>query len=385
MRSGWLIGAMVAMACGTVACGETTDSGSGGGYTQVGDVTLDGAIGDATNGSDAVSGDTTGLSDTADAIGTDIAVDTGPAKYPDCLSLIDCVAQGCSPANWAVGCDSTCLTGASPSVATAYAGVATCIQNSCRDGLCAGSSDPKCMGDCIGQKCISKIAVCGANGKTGAAGCDTYFPCMSGCATNANPLQCASACYSALSTSAQTEYAAVDACVSVAGGTDAFAACPEQVLTCLAGGASGTKTCLDALSCSSVCNTGTDAQKSACMTACWAQTTAAGQTAFAGAMKCEGNPSQAGCVDSLLSCVAPSGTATCTASLTCMQGCKQTDPQAQTSCVWNCVHDASPAEAKKNLQLQVCMGTCACKGDQTCQNTCLTTTCKAALASCQAP
>ncbi len=388
MKQLWRIWVVLGV-CGLSACGSDDASGGSTDYTQVGDVTLDGSgLGD-TAGADAIgqdgSADAIGLKDSADGSGTDALADTGPAKYPDCLSLIGCVAQGCSASGWAPGCDAVCLTGASATVATEYAGVSACIENTCRNGLCSGSTDPKCIGDCIGQKCITKIAVCGADGKTGVSACGSFFPCVTACATDPNPLQCVSACYAALSPTAQTEYAAVDACTGAAGGSDAFSACPQQVLTCLAGGATGSKSCIDALSCSSVCNTGTDAQKSACMTACWSQTTADGQSAFAGAMKCEANPGSAGCADSLLACTAPNGTSTCPASLTCMQGCKQTDPQAQSTCVWTCVHDASPAEAKKNLQLQLCMGTCNCAGVKTCQDTCLTTTCKAALAACQAP
>jgi hypothetical protein len=357
----------------------------------LGDVSLDTALGDGASGTDTTGGgDTVTLTDGTDAPGSDatgtdaISADTGPSKYPDCLSLINCVAQSCQPAAWANGCDAVCLTGSSPKVATEYASVSACIQTTCRDGLCKGSTDAKCIGDCIGQKCMNKIAVCGADGKSGTAQCGTYFTCSQACGPSKDPLSCIATCYAALSPVAHTQYEALDACVSAAGGTDAFAACPEQVLVCLSAGASGTKSCIDALGCAGTCGTGTEAQKAACMTACWAQTTPAGQTAFAGAMKCQGS-SKAGCVDSMLACTDPQGTATCTATITCSQGCQQPDPQAKSTCIYGCMHSASKAEAKKLLELQICMGGCNCKGDKTCENTCLTGQCAAALANCQAP
>ena len=388
-----LVCVVLALAAGVSACGEDTSSGVGGDYTQVGDVNLDTALGDGVTSGDAADGavgtdDTIGGTDVGDAEkdgqGTDALTDTGPAKYPDCLSLIGCVAQSCPASNWATGCDAVCLTGSAPSVATAYGSVSSCIQSVCRDGLCKGSSDPKCINECIGQKCMGKVAVCGADGKTGTAICGSYFTCSQACSTNAEPLPCISGCYAALSSTAQSQYAALDACASAAGGGDAFAACPEQVLVCTSGGASGSKTCIDALACSSTCDTGTDAQKSACITACWAQTAPAAQTAFAGALKCQ-SVSKSGCVASMLTCTDPSGNATCTATITCTQGCQQADPQAKATCTYGCLHGASKVEAKKLLDLQVCMSGCACKGDKTCENACLTGVCKAALASCQAP
>ncbi len=394
MSSKWAIWAMATAMGALGGCSDDSSAGGGTAYTQIGDVSLDGTVG-SDAGDDALGTDATGadatVSDSAvddstvnDSAGTDAIADTGPAKYPECLSLIGCIAQSCSPANWAPGCDATCLTGTSPAVAAGYASVSACIQNTCRDGLCKGSSDPKCIGQCIGAKCMNKIAVCGANGKTGTAICGSYFTCSQACGTAKDPLACVSTCYAALSDGAQSEYAALDACTSAAGGSDAFASCPEQALTCLAGGASGNKSCIDALGCAGACNIGTDAQKGACMTQCWSQTSSAAQTAFAGALKCSGI-NKTGCVDSMLACTDPSGTATCTATLTCMQGCQQTDPQAKATCFYGCLHTASPAEAKKNLDLQVCMGNCNCNGDQTCTNTCLLGPCKAALATCQAP
>ncbi len=388
----WAIWMAAVAMVGVGACGTDAGTDSGTGYTQLGDVTLDGTLG---SDDASTAGDTVGLTDATDSgstdatgpetVGTDVSTDTGPAKYPDCLSLIGCVAQGCSPANWAAGCDATCLTGASPAVASAYATVATCIQNTCRDGLCQGSSDPKCIGDCIGQKCISKIAVCGAGGKTGTAKCGGFLTCEQACGTSSDPLSCITGCYSNLSATAQSQYAALDACISAAGGSDAFGSCPEQVLTCLADGTSGAKTCIEALSCAGTCGTGTDAQKAACMTGCWSQTTAAGQTGFAAALKCMGT-NKAGCVDAMLTCTDPTGSATCTGTLTCAQGCQQTDPQAKSTCYYGCLHSASKAEAKKVLDLQVCMDGCKCNGDKTCENTCVTTgPCKAVLATCQAP
>ncbi len=383
MRIFWTSCAAVAMTMSLSACDEDTSSGAGTDYTQLGDVNLDSALGDGVTATDGTTSDTITLTDGTDSTDA-MATDTAPAKYPDCLSLINCVAQSCTPANWATGCDATCLTGTSPTVSTEYASVSTCIQTTCRDGLCKGSSDPKCIGDCIGQKCLNKVAVCGADGKTGAAKCGSYFTCTQACTSNKDPLVCISGCYAALSATAQGQYAALDACTSAAGGTDAFAACPEQVLTCLASGASGSKSCIDALGCAGACDIGTDAQKAACMTACWAQTTPAGQTAFAGAMKCQG-AANAGCVNSMLACTDPQGTATCTGTITCIQGCAQPDPVAKSTCTYGCIHSASKTEAKKLLDLQVCIGGCNCKGDKTCDNTCLTGPCKAALATCQAP
>ena len=399
---GHVLAALLAMAAG--GC-DSNDAVSTSDYTNVGDVVVDGAGGDAISGVDGAGGgdgtalnDSTELTDAAgadgsltgsdattpdDAIaGTDAnsTADVAPAKYPTCSTLLQCAASACVGTNWAPGCGQICADNASPTAKEQWTPFATCLETQCAKGLCAGSSDPACMGSCVGQKCLTKLAMCGSDGKSGKSGCASYYTCVDKC--KGAGLNCAPDCYAALTTAAQGLLQNVDACTTAAGASDAFSACPQQVLTCLANGDTGPANCEDTWACTAGC-TGTEAEKTLCTGKCYGGGTSAAQGKFAQVIACESSPTKANCPDAYVGCLNPTGSKTCIAALGCYGTCTQTDAVARTKCIFGCLDSASPAEVKKAVVYGNCTDTCNCKGDKACEATCNTTTCKAQFDACQ--
>lgn len=383
-----------------VGCGSDESNVGTGNYTQLSDtdagggsldgsetsdtlVNADGTLSDAV-GTDSVDGGigTDGIS--SEIIGTDAIIsgqDSDNAKYQTCSSLLQCVAAACQGTGWAATCDTTCVQNAGSTASSSYAPIGTCIESTCRKGICAGSGDVNCMNQCVQQHCWLKIGMCGADGKSGSAGCSSYFECTTACAKTS--ATCASDCYAALSPSAQGQIQTVDACASAAGGTDPFSACPEQALKCFANGKTGSVNCEDTWACTAACNTGSDTQKGQCMAGCYGLASASAQTAFAKVIGCESGGKKTGCPDAFLGCLNPTGNSGCIAALTCFGTCKQEDPVAKAKCSFACLDSASVAEAKKALVYGSCTDGCNCKGDQKCEATCNTTTCKAEFDACQ--
>lgn len=391
----------LALSLGLLGCDSNDLVDTGAGYGNVGDVslgdgsgTLDSAaqgdgqtadtvgLTDALSGNDGVAGDDAQTADgtPSDSTPADVGTkDTSPPKYPTCSALLQCGAGACSATGWLDGCDKVCLDNASAAAQTGWAPIATCIDTQCKKGVCAGSSDPNCIGSCVGQKCLTKLAACGADGKTGSANCSSYYTCLTGCKNGGS--NCVGDCYAALSAAAQAQIGNVDACVSAAGGADPFATCPEQSLSCLANGATGSATCEEAWACTAGC-TGNEGQKAACMGTCFGKASSAAQAAFAKVVICEEKGAKVGCPDAYIGCLNPTGTKTCVEALNCYKTCNQADPVAKAKCSFGCLDAASAVEAKKAVVYGACTDTCNCAGDQACETKCNQTTCKTALDAC---
>jgi hypothetical protein len=309
------------------------------------------------------------------------ATDAAPAKYPLCSQLLTCVGVACSSAN-TIDCAAPCLAGASAAASAAIKPFLDCTDQACAKGLCAGSSDPKCLGNCGWDKCLTPALACGADGKSGTADCSSAFGCLEGCKNQGG--NCAFNCYAALSPTAQVQLNNLSACSAAAGNQDAFSVCPNQALTCLTGGKTGSDDCWKLLGCTSACDQGSDAVKAQCVGTCWSKASKDAQGQWISVLQC-GDSSTPACATPLLTCVQPSGAKTCLDTLGCWETCSKA--AAGDSCGLQCLRDASPAEGKKVVDLMQCIAQqCgSCKGDQTCEDKCTQEKCKPALTGCLAP
>ena len=389
-RIGWLATALVAIA----ACAQEdvvpVSVGTGASADALaGDVALDGSgLGDGES-IDGSAGDAATPDQAAtDAAGGDVgtAVDVGEpdaaaAKYPKCSQLLTCVGVACNSSS-GIDCAQPCMSGASATSAAAIQPFLQCADQYCAKGLCAGLNDPKCLLSCAWQKCMASAMACGGDGKTGQATCTSAFGCMEGCKDKGGT--CIFDCYAALSAAAQAQFDALGACAAAAGGKDAFSACPNQALTCVAGGKTGTDDCWKLSSCSTDCDKLSEGAKAMCIGDCWGKATKAAQAQWIAVVQC-GDQSGGACLTPLVTCIAPSGTKTCLDTLGCWEACDKA--QKGDACGFQCLRDATPNEGKKVIALMQCMADkcAACKGAKDCENKCLNDQCKPILNACLAP
>ncbi len=331
--------------------------------------------------SDATPSDTAPVDGAAADSGDAGAVDSAASKYPLCSKLLTCVGVACSSAA-GIDCAQPCLSGASPAAAAAIQPFLQCADQYCAKGLCAGVSDANCLLNCAWQKCISAAMACGGDGKKGEASCASAFGCMEGCKDKGGT--CIFDCYSAMSSAAQAQFDALGGCSAAAGGKDPFAACPNQALTCLAGGKTGSDDCWKLASCSSACEKLSDGAKSLCIGDCWSKATKEAQAQWIAVIQC-GDQASSACYSPLVQCIAPSGTKTCLDTLGCWETCDKGG--SGDACGLQCLHDASPSEGAKVVALMQCMADkCgSCKGAKSCEDKCLQEQCKAPLTACLAP
>lgn len=386
---GWVIATVVVVAgCGqdevapmSVGTGASADAVGGDvaidGSTGADILTADSATGDSA-AADAAAADLSGADVTS---GTDATTADAAAKYPKCSQLLTCVGVACSSAA-GIDCAQPCLSGASASSAAALQPFLNCTDQYCAKGLCAGLNDPKCLLSCAWQKCLGAAMACGGDGKTGEASCTSAFGCMEGCKDKGGT--CIFDCYAALSAPAQAQFDALGACSAAAGGKDAFSACPNQALTCLASGKTGTQDCWKLASCASGCDKLADSAKSLCISGCWSSATKEAQAQWIALLQC-GDQAGSACYLPLVTCVAPSGSKTCLDTLGCWEACDK--GTGGDGCGMQCLHDASPSEGKKVIALMQCMADkCGfCKGAKDCEDKCLQEQCKSALNGCLAP
>lgn len=304
--------------------------------------------------------------------------DGAVAKYQLCSQLLTCAWVACG--NSAdPNCAAPCLSVASPTATAAITPYLSCVKNNCVAGACAKDPSPKCIGDCVGAKCMMAAIACGADGKYGPEPCPSAFSCLEGC-KDKGP-ECSYGCYAKLSKPAQAQMDALFTCAAAAGDQDAFAACPAQALTCIASGKTGSGGCAALFVCMDSCNSLPEAAKVGCLANCWGTATPTAQTQWIEISKCMQAPAVP-CGQTFASCAEPKGTKTCLDALACWDTCDK--GQKKADCHLGCLSAASPVEATKAGNLLVCMGSkCqACKGDKTCEDQCAKTTCKADFEAC---
>ena len=362
---------------------QVADNATNSDTAAAGDSASDGAVlpgADAAIPDGAVPADVFQVPDVSSDV---LYADAMPATYTKCSALIQCVQLSCG-ASFPPGCDDVCTKVSSLSVSQAYAQVSVCIEQTCRQGVCKGATDVNCVGNCVGNKCIPKIAMCGADGKTGSATCWTALTCFGGCKDKG--ADCLYNCFGALSAGAQSDYQALEACSTAAGGADPFKVCPEQTLKCVSEAKVGTQSCIDVLSCFTDCTKkgGNDLAQALCVGACYGAGTQAAQSQFIGVAKCFDKGNGPGCTDAYVTCADPSGTKTCVETLSCLGDCNKNNPD-NTGCAFGCVHKATKTAATKLLQFTSCLDTqCKpiCNGNAACEEKCKNEKCSAQLAGC---
>jgi len=353
------------------------DAAQGADSAPVSDAAPDSALDATAAGGDAATDAITATADAAvDAVGD------AAAKYGVCSNLFLCSQVACGQ-SMPKGCAQVCIDAASAEAQAQYLPFGLCVEQYCREGLCKNSSDVACMGNCAWQKCYGKLLPCGADGKTGSATCDAMIGCYEKCKKDG--AMCMFNCYATLSTAAQSDYQAMNDCFVAAGGDDPGKSCPDQLFKCIAGGKSGAKSCFDTLLCTGTCDKLADSEKFGCIAACYTQATAADQKAFLSVSKCMGGTWNANCADDLLTCTNPSGTKNCLEAIMCIDPCKATGKN-EGACIFSCMNQASKPEAKKYLELFMCMaGQCkSCNGDAKCEDTCSKAKCQTQLTACLA-
>lgn len=344
-----------------------------------------GAAGDAAVVDTAAPDTTAGSADGVVASdGAAADADAQSAKYPVCSQLLTCVAVACGGEPPGSKCGEPCMAGGSDAAKAAIAPYLGCVNQYCTLGLCAGNPTAQCMSDCSWSKCMAKALKCGADGASGAGVCISAFGCLDGCKDKG--LACLFGCYAALDKSAQAQFDALTDCATAAGGTDPFAQCPGQAMTCMSAGKSGSGDCMNLILCADGCNAAkNDGEKMACLGGCWGNATAAAQQAWLEVAKCNDKPSS-NCPQALTTCIPPGGAKTCLDTLGCWDACDKAVPK-DAKCPFACLQAASPAEGPKVAALIYCMNAkCAtCKGDKSCQDACVKDKCATEWKACLAP
>ena len=312
--------------------------------TKTSDTTVTDTLPDTMTAPDATTGDT-------------LAADTPTAKYGTCAAVGDCVALACNPTPTA-GCEKACLGGGSQGALEKAIPMLTCIQDKCQNGKCKGSSDPKCVSDCVGQMCTPELVGCIDDGTTGTGVCGDALGCFDTCNSAGGYFACMGKCYSALSTTGKAALAIYTSCAGKAAGAgqDPQQACISELMSCMTGGKTGTKDCYEIFACQEKCPAD---NQTACMAGCLSDTTAAGQKAFIDAMPCFGDQSKMSdpvCAAKFMTCINPTGTKTCAQTLSCQGACPQPPPgqSGSPSCGFACMHDATPAAADAYLKISPC-------------------------------
>lgn len=376
----WFGSMALVAACGTTPAAPVVGTSTG----VDGQSGADGAIGDSTASGDAAGGDAPVLADgtatdadAEDALtpGNDVPpIDVPAAKYTTCSMLLTCSQFACAP-DVAAGCETVCTNAATPAATAQFQPVIDCIDQFCRKGICAGGGTANCMSDCAQKKCAHKTLACSADGQSGAATCDTAFPCFAKCADN---FACTTACYAALSPAAQTDFAALMTCAAAAGGEDPFKSCPMQALKCTTAAKTGSASCFQTLACTGKCSKGDDA----CGAKCYADASATAQAQFVAAITClQAQPGQ--CAAAMVACIEPNGTKNCVELIVCSDQCKKSG--GGDSCTFACVKQGDKAEVAKLLAFVTCSDTqCKpkCAGDPLCTQTCEKSTCNLQQQAC---
>ena len=362
MKASFSLVCAFAMACQLGACSSKANTAA----TPV--VEDDIVDDDAVIGEDAA-GDTATLTDakpagdtkpgTDAAAGTDIkTAELPPPDLKTCAGLSDCVAAAC--ASGATGCEKACFAKASAAELQLAQPLFTCVHDKCMVGTCKDSFDPSCVPTCVGGHCRAELAACVDSGATGTGSCADGATCFGNCEAAVDGYySCTKGCFGSVSADGMVALDAVATCREQAtqAGLDPEVACKAEMLTCLTAGAAGSKACFEVFTCQGTC---TEANMGSCMQGCVSELSPAAQKTFAELQPCLGasdmftNPT---CVKSFLACISPSGKNTCSQTMTCQSACQAASGGGDSgTCVFNCLHKATPAAAAAFLKIAPCGG-----------------------------
>lgn len=255
---------------GGASADSTTASDGGGGATDGGGVAQ--SDGGGGGGGDGGAGATDG---------------GGGGKLTTCTEVGDCVVKACAPVGFKAGCSDKCLGDAVEPAALAKAAPAlSCVNDTCIAKVCKDSKDPKCLDDCLGDKCIGPILKCLDDGKTGDKPCPAVGPCMDGCGLGTpDPFKCMNKCVNTLTGDGKKQVMALGDCVAKEGGVDK---CFGEALVCFTAGKTGDKPCGFISGCIEACEKKAGGENEGCVFECLAQVDKEAQGLF-------GQMGKAGC------------------------------------------------------------------------------------------
>lgn len=335
--------ALCMAACGTESKTATTADASG------------------NSGSDAKSdaagsGDTTAATDTATTGDTASAGDsTTTFELNTCAKLGDCVATACGPTP-TTDCEKPCFAKAAPEAQSKGAVLLACMQGKCKDGACKGSTDPKCMDDCLGQQCMGETIACVDMAKQGTVTCGDGIQCVQKCTMGKGGFQCIADCWSSMTKSGQTLLSATGKCFADNPGKGEQA-CMAPMLSCVADGKNGTKACYEIFGCIETCKaSGKD--EGECSMGCAGQGSADGIKGFADVAACMGKAPNGtdSCTTAFVNCAAPSGTTSCIDTIGCLVKCGgEAGKGPSPACLFTCLHASTKTAAAASMGFAGCM------------------------------
>jgi len=324
------------------------------------------------------------------------------SKDPKCVS--DCVGQMCTPELVACIDDGTsgtavcgdalaCFDKCDPAKGF-FACMGKCYSTLSTAGKAALAIYTNCAGKASGggqppeQACIGELMSCLTGGKTGNKDCYEIFTCQEKCPKNED-MACMAGCLSDTTAAGQKAFMDAMPCFGDQSKMN-DPVCAKKFMACI--NPTGTKTCLQTLSCQGACPKAPPGQDGSpsCGFACMHNATPAAAEALLKISPCgleNKTPEQAqACTDAMVGCANPSGTDTCKQIMACAQACGQNGSQ---DCMFACVAKGSVAGATTFAKFISCKDGCdvQCKDatDPQCAGKCLNSKCPTEFGACSPP
>ena len=225
----------------------------------------------------------------------------------------------------------------------------------------------KCMAENKGDmdKCFGEVATCMTAGKTGDKPCGYLMQCMDGCdEKDGDDGACTFKCLAELTAEGQALFGKMleaDCMGDDEGGDEGGpqGECGKLVFECAIQGQSGDLKCHEVFGCAEKCaadmvKDGKKPDQGACFMMCAGKLSKAAQPAFLEAAACFGKEGDAKCDAAMMTCIAPSGTANCAATATCISKCPPSQgDDGPGSCMYECLHAAKDAATAGTLMTAV--------------------------------
>lgn len=318
---------------------------------------------------------------------------------PDLIACIDTPASGKETCSVALTCFDKCDL----ADASGFGCYTACLDALTPEDTALLKSLASCMGDNPGKDlekvCSKEFFGCVIGSKSGDQGCHTVFACSEECIkAGGTEDSCMSTCVAKLTKESQTAFMATIPCLGDSN-LDSDPKCAAALKTCIA--PSGKGSCSETFDCTSKCETSDNEDDTGCMFGCLHESTSDSYDAFLALAKCGGDgeapppggvtptndDTNAQCIQSMVSCAAPSGKGDCGALQKCFETCekKQKNDGNPMSCIFDCA-DVGSSQAYADLITfsqcnDKCENECSGKGDS-CSTTCMTTNCPAAVKTC---
>ncbi len=285
----------------------------------------------------------------------------------DANCLTDCTSLRCMPQIFTCVDDGTSGAKGCADIKPCFdtcnqqkAGNFACLQ-ACYESISADAkAKAKPFADCVANApgtgdptagCLKETVGCFLDGKTGQKGCADSMSCLSACSTAADGFACGLDCIGSMTLAAQNAYIDVAPCL----GKDitATAGCEDKLIVCLA--PTGTQTCAESLGCVMGC-TSNGQNDPTCTFGCLHSGSAATDKLLLSKLGCQPT-SDPTCTDSIVQCLAPSGSAGCPAIVNCAMGCSTGQGQPpDAKCLMACVQTGTQATATTAYQIFGCLG-----------------------------